>query len=268
MTPTLPLAPPPRPRLQLWLSLLALGLLGFALAAPYFLQVFGALAAKGGRPLPPLPVLFLAEGLKVVALCAVLGWLGLWAMPRTGLDAPLLRARLRGEPVGAALGRLVPRALLWGTLGSLAVLGLNLALGEALPAAMRLQAVDLGGQSKALAVLVGASSAFYGGFVEELMMRWGLLSVVMAGAVRLLDRVPAFWVANLVSAALFGAGHLPLALSLGGGATVVAYTLLGNMLVGLLCGWLFFRHGFEQAILTHAWADVALHAVPILFLAR
>ena len=33
------------------------------------------------------------------------------------------------------------------------------------------------------------------------------------------------------------------------------------------CGVLFFRRGLEQAILAHAWADVALHALPVLLLA-
>ena len=78
-------------RLRLWLALVAAGLLGFALATPYFFQVFQALAAKAGKPLPPTPLLFLAEGLKMLVLCGGAAWAGLVCAPRVGLDRSFSR---------------------------------------------------------------------------------------------------------------------------------------------------------------------------------
>ena len=259
----------PRPQLRLWLALVGLGVLGFALATPYFLVLFRQLATQAGRPLPPLPVLFLSEGVKVLVLCGLAGWAGVKASPRVGLDAPLVRARLAGEPVGARLLALVPAALVVGTLGAVAVVGLNLAMGSALPEALRLKAQAVGEGDRLQLFLVGASSAFYGGVVEELLLRWGVLSLAMWGGLRLgLPRTAAFWAANLLSALLFGAGHLPVALQAGlSGAGGIAYLVAANALVGVACGVLFFRRGLEQAILAHAWADVALHALPVLLLA-
>ena len=132
---------------------------------------------------------------------------------------------------------------------------------------MKLRAPDLGGQSRILAALVGASSAFYGGIVEELLVRWALLPALLLGTLRLGARNPtAFWVANTIAALLFGAGHLPLALQLGATGGAIVYVVVANALPGLLFGVLFQRYGLEQAVLAHAWADVCLHAVPILVL--
>jgi Type II CAAX prenyl endopeptidase Rce1-like len=257
---------PPASPLRLWLALEGLCGLGYALALPYLLPVLRGALAKAGAAAPSLTVLFLAQSLQLLVVCGVASWAGVWAAPRAGLDAPLLRARLAGEPVARRLGALGPRALGYGTLGSLAVLGLNLELAGWLPPALRLGAQGLEGTSRLTAALVGASSAFYGGVVEEVLMRWGLLSLLMLAALRLgLRRPAAFWVANVVSALLFGAGHLPVVLQLGAVTPVaVAYVVVANSLVGLLCGLLFFRQGLEQAILAHAWADVALHALPLL----
>jgi hypothetical protein len=261
-------ATPQRAELRLWLALLVLGLLGFGLATPYFLTLFEQLARTAGRPLPPLPVLLLSEAVKVGVLCGVAGFLGVRAARRTGLAAPLLEARLAGAPIGLKLLQLVPLALLVGTVGSLVVVGLNLALAGSLPDAMRLGAQQVAPGDRLGAFLVGASSAFYGGVVEELLLRWGLLSLLMWAGLRLgLARLPAFWVANVLSALLFGAGHLPVVLAAGfGGAPVIGYVVVANAAVGLACGVLFFRRGLEQAILAHAWADVALHALPLLLL--
>src|SRR5207302_617263 len=59
----------------------------------------------------------------------------------------------------------------------------------------------------------GATSAFYGGIIEELLLRWGVLTALLALA-RKLGARDGFWTANILAAALFGLGHLPAALQL------------------------------------------------------
>src|SRR3569833_304467 len=55
-----------------------------------------------------------------------------------------------------------------------------------------------------------ATRILYGGTVEEIVFRWGLLSVLALAAAKLRARpAAAFWIANLIVAALFGAGHIP-----------------------------------------------------------
>jgi membrane protease YdiL (CAAX protease family) len=106
-----------------------------------------------------------------------------------------------------------------------------------------------------------ASSAFYGGIVEEVVARWGILTALFALARRVGVR-EAFWPANAVAAVLFGALHLPAAAAgrvpLTGAA--IAHVLLGNGIAGVVFGWLFRRRGLEAAMVAHGAADVWLQA--------
>ncbi len=99
----------------------------------------------------------------------------------------------------------------------------------------------------------------YGGTVEELIFRWGLLSVLVAMASKL--RAPpatGFWIANLLVALLFGAGHVPgIMLTAANPPGWLPWAIiLANSVIGLICGWLFARRGFEAAMIAHALAHL------------
>ena len=70
------------------------------------------------------------------------------------------------------------------------------------------------------------------------------------------------WAAIVVTALVFGIGHLPAtAAVLPLTPLVVARALLLNGLGGLLFGWLYWRRGLLAAMLAHFSADVVLHVV-------
>jgi membrane protease YdiL (CAAX protease family) len=247
-------------RLRLWLGVTGLAALGLVLSAPFFLPVMKA--ALANRPPLPMPlwlalVLQDVQGLLLAALAAAVG---VWTAGAVGLDAPLLRARLAGQRVARRLAGLLPDAILAGTLSAGAVLALSLAFKSQLPAGL--------GDFPEMSPWRTATAAAYGGLVEEILCRWGLLSLFAFCLNRLgVARGTGFWVANLAAALAFGALHLPAASQLGMRLTplVVAYLLLGNGVVGVVCGWLFRRRGLESAMLAHGSADLWLHTVfPVL----
>lgn len=102
----------------------------------------------------------------------------------------------------------------------------------------------------------------YGGIAEEVIMRWGLMSLVTWGALRLQGHragnaarpaVATSWAGVVVAATIFAVGHLPaLAQSVELNAPIVARTLGLNMLAGIAYGWLFWRRSLECAMLAHA----------------
>ena len=109
-------------------------------------------------------------------------------------------------------------------------------------------------------------ACLYGGFAEEVLMRLGLQTLLAAGIRRLVkDRaVPptgaTMWPAIVLSNLAFGAGHLPatsamVALT----PTVVVRALVLNSLVGVPCGYLYWKHGLEAAMIAHGTADVVVH---------
>jgi membrane protease YdiL (CAAX protease family) len=73
------------------------------------------------------------------------------------------------------------------------------------------------------------------------------------------------WAAIVLAALAFGAIHLP-QLSAAGAASPVGITatMLGNTLVGIICGWLFWQRGLIAAILAHFSIDLVLHVLPTL----
>jgi membrane protease YdiL (CAAX protease family) len=246
-------------RLRLWLGLVALSAVGVLVATPFLLPIVQHILA--GRKVPLSTGIVLAlQGLQVVVFASLAAAIGVWTAPRLGLDAPLLRARLGGERVGRRLLGLVPGSVLAGTLSAAAVLLLSLALKSRLPAGV--------GAFPEMSPWATVTAAFYGAIVEEILCRWGLLALFAFVLDRFgVSRGTGFWVANVASALGFGLLHLPAAFQLGMRPTpyVLGYLLLGNGVVGLLCGWLFRRRGLESAMLAHGSADLWLHTVfPVL----
>jgi hypothetical protein len=109
-----------------------------------------------------------------------------------------------------------------------------------------------------------AGSMLYGGLAEEILMRWGLMSLIAWGWVSLPRPIrleTAMPVAILGAAALFAAAHLPvLAAQIDTTPGVVARTLVVNGVAGLVYGWLFWRHHLESAMAAHAGTHVGIWA--------
>ncbi|HIC89514.1 MAG TPA: CPBP family intramembrane metalloprotease [Anaerolineae bacterium] len=70
------------------------------------------------------------------------------------------------------------------------------------------------------------------------------------------------WTANVLTALLFGAGHLPtLAMLAPLTVMLVVRTVLLNSIAGIVFGWLYWRRGLLAAIASHFSADIVLHVV-------
>jgi membrane protease YdiL (CAAX protease family) len=233
------------PRFAIWWRLALLGLVGVAsmLLAP--------LEQLMPLQLTPIQVRLLAliqPSVLVLAFAA----LGVWLAPKVGLDAPLVRAWAERGPIFGALRRQLPAAIIVG-LGVAAVLLAFWAIVSRQPISSPLLDFQIPLAAKLL----------YGGIVEELMLRWGVMSFLVWASWRLAgrpERVPAWcvWTGLTLAALLFAAGHVPLLLLLvpDPAAWLIALVLVGNSLPGMLFGWLFWRHGLEAAMIAHALAHL------------
>jgi hypothetical protein len=237
-------APPGRRGLA-W-RLVLLGLVGVASLA------LAPLEELVPVPIDPLALRLLAlvqPTMLVLAAVAV----GLWAAPKVGLDAPALRAWAEGRPVWPALRvQLAPAAL-----GGLAVAAVLLAHTQVVTSHPAVAASMLAFEIPLVSKLL------YGGIVEELLLRWGLMSLLAWVAWRLAGRpapVPG-WVYGFgltATSLLFAVGHLPALYLLVPAAPgwLLASALGGNLAAGLVFGWLFWRRGLEAAMVAHALAHL------------
>jgi len=209
---------------------------------------------KVNEALLPLPLwaVVLLSGLQTAVLLALAVAVGVWLAPRVGLRAPAVSAWLVGQPIGSALRA---QSLL-GVLGGVAGAAWLWALSWVMPAA--LQPSD---PASAMPLVV---KLLYGGITEELLVRWGVMTLLLWLVWRVVQRgqgQPGKGLvagAVLLSALLFALGHLPSAQALAGALTVpvVVFVLVGNTAFGLVAGWLYARHGLEAAILAHVLAHL------------
>lgn len=98
-----------------------------------------------------------------------------------------------------------------------------------------------------------AGGLLYGGLTEEVLLHWGLMSLLTPGLIRLLPRPSALWAGATIAALAFAVAHLPAIIFEAGTITpaLMARTLIWNGLFGLVYGGAFLRQGLEAAILAH-----------------
>lgn len=214
-------------------------------------------ALKANEALLPLPLwaVVLLSGLQTAVLLAVAVALGVVLASRVGLAAPVVSAWLQGRPVVPALRQqLMPG--LWGGLAGAAWLW-----------ALSLIAPDALKPSDPASTMPWGVKLLYGGITEELLVRWGVMTLLLWLGWRLLQRGEGAPRTGLVaiavglSALLFALGHLPAAHAMAGVLTpsVVAFVLLGNTAFGVVAGVLYARNGLEAAIVAHVLAHAVSH---------
>ena len=209
----------------------------------------------------PLPAFIALQGMQALVLLGLLSLLGLRMGHRVGLGSPLLQGWLarREAPHWRTLRPLQAVAL--GVVAAVAVIGASLLLDPLLP--KPLHAIPDPGAGRS--ALNGLLASFYGGIAEELQLRLFLMTLLvwlfgMFG--RRQPRAAAYWAAIVVSAILFGAGHLPAAAKIWGLTDIVVFrTVALNAIAGLAFGWLYWRRGIEMAMLGHFSADIVLHVL-------
>lgn len=113
----------------------------------------------------------------------------------------------------------------------------------------------------------------YGGVLEEIMMRWFLMSLLVLITRKLFFKkeqtAPKGVVigVNIVVALLFAAGHLPTtAATMGITPLILVRCFSLNSLAGLICGHLYTKHGIQYAMLSHMGFHILWKLFWILFI--
>jgi hypothetical protein len=243
------------------------------------LQLFGLLWVLGltgevtllwaDLPLPPEPLplplstvkgLMLLQGMVMVTIAVALGVV---LAPRVQLSAPWLEAIAQGRPLSQ---RSLKPPLVWGAIGG--VVSASLAL------------LWLAGWQPALPPEFLTAAKTYqlplfarilrGGISEEILMRWGLMTLLVWLPWRMVQRQrdrplhPGYYIAALsLTAVIFGGLHLPLAFLLSPTITIalLVYIIGANAIVGAIAGYLYWQVGLEAAIIAHALFHVLVAIV-------
>lgn len=235
-------------KLRLGALLWLLGMSGVVIVVSTMLP---QLLAKAVQQVP-LGLAVTASLLQTGLLLAVAVWAGVSLGKPLGLRAPVLEAALSRSDVWLALQpQCIPAAVAGVVVGVLLGIAPSVAPAELINAA---HTVNISLVAKVL----------YGGVTEELLMRWGLMTVMIWLPWRIWQRKTGapkrtYVISAIVlTAVLFGVGHLPATMAMGIKLTepVIAYIVVGNTLPGVLFGVLYWRHGIEAAMAAHALGHV------------
>ena len=223
------------------LALCALGILGAVSFCPAVPDLIRRVTPDGRRPrIPPraLVLLTLLQTSLVVVVCA---WVGARLGPPLGLRSGLLEPT--GRPFWSAFARLALPGVAIGSTGALVAFLL------AKPLVGYLRGIPL------------ATRLLYGGFTEEVVIRWGLMTFVvwlLSGATH--SAIAAEWSGIMITGiiitnAVFAAAHLPLLRAVQTASPGKAAAII--FVVSLPWGWLFWTFGIEAAMVAH----MTFHAV-------
>ncbi len=250
-----------------------IGVLGLAASARTLLELAPPPPEIASLPFGVQVLLVLGNPLVFVWVAAVAG---ARFAPRTGLRFHAADAAVEGYRfLAAALAHAVRRdwalALATGaTLGAATAIADRFVLTPLLTDAWR-NAIT-GAASPELPHAVTA--LLYGGIAEEVMLRWGVMSACAVLFGRLSWNATAgetsresavrpgiIWMAIIVAAGLFAAGHLPAASAIGLDVVATLRVVLLNGAGGLLFGWLYWKRGLEAAMLAHMAAHAGMWTI-------
>ncbi|MDN4495030.1 CPBP family intramembrane glutamic endopeptidase [Ureibacillus aquaedulcis] len=119
------------------------------------------------------------------------------------------------------------------------------------------------------------AGVFYGGVFEEIMLRLFFMSLIVWLMMKLFkgnkNRLPNayYWIAIMIASLVFAAGHLPATNMIFGELTplLIVRCFLLNGIGGLFFGYLYWKKGFEYAVIAHMFTHISLQLlfIPIFY---
>ena len=218
-------------------------------------------------PIPPgtemplsIPALKLLTVIQQAIILAVAVLVGVVLASKVGLSSPVAEAAASGgDSVSAFKPQIIP-GIVGGLTGGVSLVLIAAALKPFLSPEVLARLGEYG------KILPLPTRLLYGGIIEELLLRWGLMTLLVWAAWRLFQKgqnrpKPAFLVgAILISSVVFAIGHLPMAFMLFPELTLALklFVIVGNSAFGVIGGYLYWKKGLESAMIAHALTHVVM----------
>lgn len=242
----------------LWIAGMS-GILSFLLVDLSALLRSLPVTAGKEMPFPPriMGVLSLIQPTVLMSLAVLVGTK---LAHKVGLSAPVAEAAAARATLVSALKPQIFPGVIGGIVGGIAIIASWLLWKPFLPAFFVMRA------EKFNRLMPFLTRLLYGGITEELLLRWGVMTLLVWTSWRIFQRGQGrpraiyFVSAIVISSVIFGIGHLPIVAALGAGFTIpiVAYVIVANSIFGLIAGYLYWQKGLEAAIIAHMSAHLVI----------
>lgn len=170
------------------------------------------------------------------------------------LDVPIINRFISGRTPEKSISDAVKSGMVGGVIAGILLLVIGILFYARLPQ----EFITIGENLK----LTPAARLLYGGITEEILLRFGLMTVVVWIISKISKKLnPAvFWSGLIVAAVIFAIAHFPVAFQAVGSPSIglLTYILLGNSIGGFIFGWLYWKKGLESAFIAHMFAHVVM----------
>ncbi|MFY7698286.1 MAG: CPBP family intramembrane glutamic endopeptidase [Legionella sp.] len=202
----------------------------------------------------PLWTILLTQLLQSSAIIAFFIWIGMTFHSKVDLHSPCFEAIVTKHKFVERLCPQLKPGCVAGFIVGIFLIGLNYFI----PPELIASAPQVNPIYRIL------TEVFYGGITEEILMRWGLMTLILWLLWRFIQRdqnTPSrliVWISILANSLLFALGHIPAAHVLAGHLTahIVTYIIIGNTLAGIVFSFLYKQYGLEAAMIAHASAHL------------
>lgn len=192
------------------------------------------------------------------ALFSVVLFLGMVLSRKIGMGTPLIDAWSEGKKVKGKLVDIAKRSIKIGVLVGIALFMIDAVVFAYLFSML----TEAPGEPY---IIEGFLASFYGGIVEEILMRLFLMSFFVWITFKISKTKKGMptnfgiWLSIILSSIIFGIGHLSAAGMLT--PIIVARVVILNGIAGIAFGWLYWKRGLEASIIAHFSTDIMLHVV-------
>lgn len=239
-------------KIKLWLTLTIIGLIGVAslLLSDIPLDI---LPEEVTELIPPetLRYLLLINPTIFLIITTTIGTL---VYDKVNLSVPIIE-KLLGKPDynSFSLQPLITQSLFLGLIAGVLILLVAKLFYPYLP-----QELTVLNQADPNIV----TKILYGGITEELITRFGLMSLFVWIIFKITKQLTAwvYWTGIVLAAVIFALGHLPIVFQIVAQPTLATYSyiILGNSIGGVIFGYAYYKKGLESAVLVHAFAHITM----------
>ncbi|WP_248612275.1 CPBP family intramembrane glutamic endopeptidase [Methanobacterium alcaliphilum] len=250
---------------KLFIILLIASIFGVIAVMPYTFTLQAELLENS--PVP-LYVLLVVQLIQSIVLFVIAIFIGLSLVKKVGLGLPIIEGWLEGKEVKEYLKSILGISIGLGILAGVLIIGIDYLFSFAGVS------INITQASINPPAWQGFLASFYGGINEEILLRLFLMTLIAWIIFKIrktTEGTPTnigMWLAIILAAIIFGAGHLPAVMSLTTlTPMVIIRTILLNAVGGIIFGWLYWKKGLESAMVSHFSADIVLHViVPLIVL--
>jgi hypothetical protein len=245
---------------RLFFILLSLSLISIICIFPYILTIQGDLLKQIGQP---MWVIFITQFVQSGILFSIAIFFGLFFTKKIGFQLPLINAILEKGDYRKVIKDILGTSFLWGVLTAVIIYILD--------TLFTLGGTVISTHQNYAPVWQKLLAALYGGTTEEILLRLFLMTFFIWLSMKIFKHTELTKISIVISiflaAIIFGLGHLPLTASLTAlTPLIIIRAIVLNGIGGIIFGWLFWKKGFESAMIAHFTTDIfLLTLLPFLF---